>query len=341
LHLTLLLPDLIWPRDASGEAGVRLPGLTRLLAGCERFDICEHGLEGLLCEQFGIATQHDAAAAPILAGAEGADPGPHYWLCADPVCLDAGRAALTLIATPQCAAAEAQALLATLNRHFAQDGAEFVAPDPAHVPTHWYLRSATVRDVATSPCSEVLGRAIYEFMPRGRDAATLLSWMNEAQMLLHEHPVNLEREARGERVINGVWLWGGGCAHPAPQPRFDHAWGDDRLLRALALHSRVPHEIAAPGADAVLRSERAVLLLRRTGDEWESLARLDETWLRPLVSAARDGRIAGLDLGFSGAFDTLHAWRAARFRAPRKTLLDLVRRQPDLAAQLARVRDTP
>jgi len=34
---------------------------------------------------------------------------------------------------------------------------------------------------------------------------------NELQMLLHDHPVNAAREARGELAINGIWFWGAGA----------------------------------------------------------------------------------------------------------------------------------
>ena len=36
--------------------------------------------------------------------------------------------------------------------------------------------------------------------------------LNEAQMVLHAHPVNEAREARGEPAVNSLWLWGAGRA---------------------------------------------------------------------------------------------------------------------------------
>ena len=47
-------------------------------------------------------------------------------------------------------------------------------------------------------------------MPRGADGGTWKRWQNEIGMLLHEHPVNVEREANGNVPVNGVWFWGGG-----------------------------------------------------------------------------------------------------------------------------------
>jgi hypothetical protein len=34
--------------------------------------------------------------------------------------------------------------------------------------------------------------------------------INEAQMVLHAHPVNQARQAAGQPVVNSLWPWGGG-----------------------------------------------------------------------------------------------------------------------------------
>jgi hypothetical protein len=51
------------------------------------------------------------------------------------------------------------------------------------------------------------------------------------EMTLHEQPVNMERQARGQPPVNSLWIWGGGYApaqHAAPVPPL---YADDPLLR--------------------------------------------------------------------------------------------------------------
>jgi hypothetical protein len=49
----------------------------------------------------------------------------------------------------------------------------------------------------------------------GADRGVWLRLQSEAQMLLHDHPVNRERAARGWPPLNSLWFWGGGALPPA------------------------------------------------------------------------------------------------------------------------------
>ena len=79
-------------------------------------------------------------------------------------------------------------------------------------------------------------------------------------MLLHAHPLNLQREARGQATLNSVWIWGGGTATIVGKSAFSHVWSDDALARALAIQSgttvaREPPDAAnviAAGGDALV-----------------------------------------------------------------------------------------
>ena len=69
-----------------------------------------------------------------------------------------------------------------------------------------------------------------EYLPSGEETALHRNVLSEIEMALHEHPVNLEREAAGKQPINSLWLWGGGTAPEAkarPQPPL---FSDDALL---------------------------------------------------------------------------------------------------------------
>ena len=140
--------------------------------------------------------------------------------------------------------------------------------------------------------------------------------MNEAQMVLHAHPVNQAREARGELAVNSVWFWGAGEPGPIPRRRFDEVVADDPLVRALARRggARVRdlaedpetagdppgRRLVAPGPGCL----RAVV--GRDVESWRrELLDAEERWFRPLVDAVTTGRIrkvvvdAGLRTGES------------------------------------------
>ncbi len=65
-------------------------------------------------------------------------------------------------------------------------------------------------DVQTAPPEIAAASALEQAMPQGRDAPALRRLMTELQMLLHEHPVNVERARRGLPEINAVWFHGAG-----------------------------------------------------------------------------------------------------------------------------------
>lgn len=70
--------------------------------------------------------------------------------------------------------------------------------------THWALGHADALDeLQAASIERAAGRPIEPWLPQSR---VLRRWQNEAQMLLHEHPLNVERDARGEHPVNSVWI---------------------------------------------------------------------------------------------------------------------------------------
>lgn len=83
---------------------------------------------------------------------------------------------------------------------------------PEHEGWHWRLLDATrwaighasaLDGLQAASIERAAGRPIEPWLPESR---TLRRWQNEAQMLMHGHALNAEREARGEHAINSVWL---------------------------------------------------------------------------------------------------------------------------------------
>ena len=215
------------------------------------------------------------------------------WLRADPVHLRPDVADLVLFDAVDVgiSSEEARALAETVNEALRPGGPSI---DAAH-PHRWYVALDTPARMATTPLSLARGARVSAAMPRGPDAPRWRRWMNEAQMALHECPVNLERERRGAAPINSVWPWGGGSlpaapgastpgedesfppatGAPAPAVRdaalakgrsvpaaagasapFVQAWSDDALVHGLARHAGIEYG-TLPGDGASLNDAGA------------------------------------------------------------------------------------
>ena len=144
-------------------------------------------------------------------------------------------------------------------------------------------------------------------LPQGADALLVHGWVNEIQMLLHEHPINAAREARGALAVNSLWLWGAG---QLVQPRMQASasvWTEDPLLRGLARASGLP--VYAPPASAedwlahaetgehwILLDAAATSREDQASDWREDAERLERLWFAPLLAALSARRLSKLTL---------------------------------------------
>jgi hypothetical protein len=156
--------------------------------------------------RFGIPRQGDWPVAPFRLSA--AEAGNDYWLCADPIHLqlDGNRLLVDPQSLDDLSAGEAESLIAGLNAHLAADDMQLRAV----APTQWVLRVPRVLDMAAPAPGLASGMAATSALPQGADAAWARRLSSEAQMLLHQAAVNLERESRRHWPANSLWLWGGG-----------------------------------------------------------------------------------------------------------------------------------
>ncbi len=70
-------------------------------------------------------------------------------------------------------------------------------------------------DVGTlTPPHDITGKPIKEYIPNHPNSRKLLDMMERSYELLKDHPLNKEREARGERPANSMWFWGEGVRKP-------------------------------------------------------------------------------------------------------------------------------
>jgi hypothetical protein len=237
MHLVLTLPGLL-AVPAPLASAPRLTALAQLLATADAPRSEPEGIGALLAPLYGVARQSDWPIASLRLAALGVDPGEAYWLAADPVSLVAGRDDVRLAgAISDLHADEAQALITTLDAHFAPDGLAFFAPRP----DAWFVRAPTRPRLTTHALDGAKGRALRALLPEGPDAGVWLRWLSEIQMLLHEHPVNLARERQGRAPVSSIWLSGGGSLPERTSREASvHTWAESGIAVALARHAGAP-----------------------------------------------------------------------------------------------------
>jgi hypothetical protein len=257
-----------------------------------------------------------AAARMARDGLATADSG---WVCADPVHLRLMRDHILLgdAHVFELDAHESHALLDALNAHFAGQ-AEFRAAAPAR----WYARFAGIDPAeAVTPLDACLARPVDARMT---DTA-LARLLTEAQMVLHAHPVNEAREARGVDPVNSLWLWGHG-ADDAPRAPATRMLGDGILGASLARAAGLPWDeldmagarLAEPVADTLICVE-SLHAPARYGQAEALRARLETlevTLFAPLRDALRRGRLDTLDieiLGDTGLGRRVRRWDMWKF----------------------------
>jgi hypothetical protein len=263
MHCEILVPGLF-----SGNVEGRFAALEMLLARARRQHRDARPLEQWLQEAFDLGDAPFAAGALTLL-ASGGDPGDSSWTRADPAHLrvmgdhvaTAPADALSLSQT------EADTLCAALSHHFTGQ-----LEVQACEPQRWSAR-----------------------LPGGMPPGDAL--LNEAQMLLHAHPVNQAREARGDLQVNSLRLWGGGRAPRRAHCRWQSVAADDPAVRGAARLAGA-RQRPLPGAaqdwlDRLPEDGRHLALL----DAHQSaLADLEQRWFAPLLGALRAGRIGMVTL---------------------------------------------
>lgn len=307
ITLTILLPDIsgVMPRVA----------LETLLSRARSHTVLPVERMTALLSLFGATLPPDAdiPVAPVTWNLDHGEPAAGYVLRADPVHLVADRDVLRLLHHENfpVAAAEAQGLVAALNTHFATDGLRFSAPHPQR----WYLSIPESLKMRTHAPDAAAGAPLESFLPWGENGALWHRHLNEIQMLLHSHPVNEAREARGQPVINSVWLWGGGVTPTPARNTWAQVWSEEPLALGLAKLSATPRTALPPDAqswlDAAITPGDHLLVLPHTFTE-EFTMHLDTRWFAPLLAALKTARLQQLTLCSAG-----HRWSIDRTAAKR------------------------
>jgi hypothetical protein len=293
VHLTLLVPELIWPEPADQFTLGKLsaPGLEWLFARAALERLPRQPYENALTRCFGLETAPWGALRLLGEGNDTAYDKARsgHWLCADPVHLrfHQERIILADAGAFELADDEARSIVDALNTEFADIGQFHVAS-----ARRWYLQLAAAVDHPAEPISAVAGRRVDGEI----SGLPLARWLNEVQMFLHGHPVNEQRRDIGQPEINSLWLWGGGMLPTATSASFSAVFSGNPLAAGLARASDIPlHDRPATLAEVLAQGGAQPLVvldqllprvLYEDGDGWhDDIERLDAGWFAPLKKA--------------------------------------------------------
>ncbi|MGH8040433.1 MAG: phosphoglycerate mutase [Rudaea sp.] len=229
-QLTLLLPEL---RRVATQAPLPL-WLTR---GDHRPD-AKPGRAVALRECFEFVGASPPAAA-LTRSLDADDAAGAVWLRADPayVMADAATARLMACGNLGLSQDESAELARALRPLFGDAGFPL---EPAR-SDRWYLRCPAGARLPTFVDPEqMLGGDLMQFLPRGDNERQWRHLLNEVQVILHNHPINVRRAQRGQVPANSLWFWGTGSLPDWVRSRFTQIASADAIVVALARLAKIP-----------------------------------------------------------------------------------------------------
>lgn len=292
-----MIQRLLLPARARLAGLPTVPGVAELLARADPLPEMAAGYQAQLQRQMQLLPRGWPLAA-VTRQAEVGDAGDGHWLRADPANVRADMAAVRLLACGEMGLRqdEADALLRPLKPLFGDLGWPISAPSPER----WYL--SLPRDAqlpAFTDPDTALGAEIHDLLPPGTDGRRWRALLNEAQIVLHNHPVNAERVRSGRMPVNSLWFHGGGRLPDQVVCDVQMVQSDDFALSAFARQAGV-NATALPTRYEP-RAQFALIDLRALRDP----AQLANDWLLPLRAALRAGQVSAVELDFADGYRLL------------------------------------
>ncbi len=102
--------------------------------------------------------------------------------------------------------AEAKILIEAVNSELKSSDITFC---PGISYRHCMVWNNGKTNLGCTPPHDISDRKVTEYLPK-EESGLLLNMMKKSYNILKDHPVNLDRKARGLRPANSIWLWGEG-----------------------------------------------------------------------------------------------------------------------------------
>jgi hypothetical protein len=310
--VSLLLSDL---KRCTATASVANGVLARWLA---RGDALPPDSPGIECAVRAVF-QWPGAALPIAALTREFDVGDaagSSWLRADPAHVRADMTTARMLACGELglSPAECVSIARDLKPLFGDSGFEFEAT----LPNRWYLRASREAELPDSAWpDDAMGDDLKLHLPVGAAGRRWRVLFNETQVLLHNHPVNAARVARGAVSVNSLWFWGGGILPDWVRSTRNHVFSNAPEITALARIAGVKTQRLDMSLvrEVLVRGKSDASILVDLGDLRGDA--LESEWLQALDEAMQRRRIDQIDLLFASG--ERHMIRPAhRFRVWRR-----------------------
>ncbi len=292
-----------WSR--AGES--RPPGLPALQKLIRRGSVQEvrHSQQGpeawrlQLLDLLGLQADRWHASPPVEWLGQGGEPQSGSWLGAEFVHLEVGSQSTLFQRIEALALDDAEALVDALRSELRFPGIEVLAPPRRQQTTQLFLHSDNPVEAVCFPADFAAATELRDVLPRGSDGPLLRRLLTEAQMVLHDHPVNARRERRGLRRVNAIWLTGLGESdglRPLLLPRIA---SDDIYLKGLCrLHGMQIERVPDSAFDVLNTRDPGLvaLLVAESDDASTALGMLERNWFAPLIGALEKGRLSAVEL---------------------------------------------
>jgi 2,3-bisphosphoglycerate-independent phosphoglycerate mutase len=187
---------------------------------------------------------------------------------------------------------EGQALIATLNEKLGNDEVQLYPGVSYRHLCKIKGREDTLLASCTPP-HDIPDKPIAKFLPKGPGSDMLRELMARSELVLRDHPVNIERRARGDIPATMIWLFWGSGKIP-DMPAFKEAYGLDAavisgvdIVRGLAQMTGI-EVLDIPGVTGDLNNDYAA----QANGAMEALARYDIVIVH--VEATDEAAHAGL-----------------------------------------------
>ena len=170
----------------------------------------------------------------------------------------------------------------------------------------WFVSSKNKITIETTPLVDAVGRNVNFILPTGKDSSQWKQVLTEAQMLMHTHEINVQREDAGQQIINSLWFYGSGKL-PVSDSKVTTICSNDDLYRGLSRYIKChymerPDSVGNYQDDLLIQKKGAINLLHISELEnlthysdvsmWlEKLTQTLDDWIYPLIKFANKNNI--------------------------------------------------
>lgn len=332
-HLDILVPFGLPPAELARDIGraLHLPGLSAMLAKTQPRnplpDVSTEADNGFfrslpherwLASAVGLLGNHVESSPPIAPAAmrrAGIAVDDGWWFLLQPVHLHIALDHLVLTDLRQLSVSEleSRALFDLIAPLFEESGLAFFYGNESE----WFVRADDWHELRTATPDSACGHNIDIWMPKGAAALAWRKLQNEIQMTWFGHPIQEERERRGLKPVNSLWLWGGGSGkHGNVINPYDSVANVPSPLDALASHSQELDSAAFmshfPKHGLVVLDNLTEAALAGDWGSWiEHANKLETDWFAPLLHALKKGDADSLTI-LIGDGIRLKSWTCSR-----------------------------